>query len=176
MEVLACGKEVAHVHLTADELRFLRNATNEVCNGVTIADFEFEARLGYGRRDGALVIDGLDSALGACIGADAEDLRRLSAVSTQRALHGQTPERLLARGPPRRAVGPPKGAFRQDARRRRDRRHPPRRDGDHRRSAPRRDDEDGDRGRAPRGRTQSAARRAGLPPAARPGIGQPWPM
>ena len=38
------------VSLDDDEMSALNNALNEVCNGVDIADFEFQTRLGYSRK------------------------------------------------------------------------------------------------------------------------------
>jgi len=37
------------VSLDDDEMRALNNTLNEVCNGVDIADAEFQTRLGYSR-------------------------------------------------------------------------------------------------------------------------------
>jgi hypothetical protein len=41
----------ADIRLANDELVMLNNALNEVCNGVEIADSEFQTRVGWDRGD-----------------------------------------------------------------------------------------------------------------------------
>ena len=49
MIVLSRTESSADLRLDNDELVMLNNALNEVCNGVDIADTEFQTRLGWDR-------------------------------------------------------------------------------------------------------------------------------
>lgn len=49
MIVLKTHDDGADVRLSGDELDMLNNALNEICNGVHIADWEFQLRVGWDR-------------------------------------------------------------------------------------------------------------------------------
>jgi hypothetical protein len=50
------SKQPAPIAFTADELRMINNALNEVCNGVDFEDDEFATRLGYPREQVRLLL------------------------------------------------------------------------------------------------------------------------
>jgi hypothetical protein len=56
------GKEVSLV-IAIDELRLLNNALNEIANGVSISDAEFEARLGASRGEAKALLASVHSVL-----------------------------------------------------------------------------------------------------------------
>jgi hypothetical protein len=48
---------------TREELLIINNALNEVCNGLSIEDDEFETRIGYPRKKARAVLDQVGKAL-----------------------------------------------------------------------------------------------------------------
>ena len=57
MEVLAKHYTLVDIRLHEDELILINNALNEVCNGVDIADFEFDTRIGTSREKALALLD-----------------------------------------------------------------------------------------------------------------------
>jgi hypothetical protein len=51
MKALEIGKQEVRLSLNRDELRLVKNALNEVCNGIHISEPEFKTRLGESRVD-----------------------------------------------------------------------------------------------------------------------------
>ena len=51
MDILNCNPTSAKLRVHFNELQLLNNALNEVCNGIDIADFEFQTRLGVTREE-----------------------------------------------------------------------------------------------------------------------------
>ena len=66
MHLIRKTKQRYLLSLTPEELAGMANALNEVCNGVHIADVEFQTRLGYTRPELASTLQ----RLGECIAAD----------------------------------------------------------------------------------------------------------
>jgi hypothetical protein len=62
MEWLARDSAAVDVTLSLDELLFIHQALNEVCNGIHIYDAEFETRLGFRREDGRALLAQLGNA------------------------------------------------------------------------------------------------------------------
>ena len=63
MIVLKRAEGNADLRLTNDELVMLNNALNEVCNGVRIAETEFQTRLGWDRAALRELLDQINSVL-----------------------------------------------------------------------------------------------------------------
>lgn len=56
MRILEATKERATVELSAEDVRLLGNALNEVCNGIDLP--EFETRVGFSRAEVANALRG----------------------------------------------------------------------------------------------------------------------
>jgi hypothetical protein len=54
MKVLSIGQDSTSIELTKREARLVKNALNEVCNGLGLQDFQ--TRLGIDRNDARLVL------------------------------------------------------------------------------------------------------------------------
>jgi hypothetical protein len=64
MIVLEQNANFADVRLSAHELTLIGSALNEICNGVDIADFEFQARVGVTRQEARNLLEAVDRLLG----------------------------------------------------------------------------------------------------------------
>jgi hypothetical protein len=71
MHLIRKTKQRYLVSLTPEELTGISNALNEVCNGVDIADAEFQTRLGYSRSRLTSILQQLGEAFAA---ADANSM------------------------------------------------------------------------------------------------------
>jgi hypothetical protein len=63
MHLLRVTKGACEVTVTADELRILNNAMNEVCNGIQL-EGEFEKRMGIPLERARSVLDSIQALLG----------------------------------------------------------------------------------------------------------------
>ncbi|WP_330985922.1 MULTISPECIES: hypothetical protein [Enterobacterales] len=63
MELLAVIKQQADLRFTEDELWILNSALNEICNGISVA--EFDTRIGATRDDVALLHEKIGQTLDA---------------------------------------------------------------------------------------------------------------
>lgn len=59
MRILETTKERATVELSAEDIRLMGNALNEVCNGIDLP--EFETRMGFSRAEVANALRGFRS-------------------------------------------------------------------------------------------------------------------
>lgn len=76
MNLIRKTKQRYLVSLTPEELTGISNALNEVCNGVHIADAEFQTRLGHTRAELASILQ----RLGECIAAPNADSMEVADV------------------------------------------------------------------------------------------------
>ena len=63
MIVLHKKTNFADIRLSEYELALINNALNEVCNGVDIAEFEFQTRLGAMREEARNLLDAVNRLL-----------------------------------------------------------------------------------------------------------------
>lgn len=63
MELLAVIKQQADIRVTEDELLILNSALNEVCNGISVS--EFDTRIGATRDDVASLLEKIGQTLDA---------------------------------------------------------------------------------------------------------------
>ena len=62
MKVMAFAGGQFDIQLTKEELGLIGNAINEVCNGVHIPDWEFQARLGNTKDEAQALLDQITAA------------------------------------------------------------------------------------------------------------------
>lgn len=65
MSSIEVGVGGAKIFLSKEEIEFILQAMNEVCNGIWIPDIEFQTRIGFDRADGDPIMQILGDALGA---------------------------------------------------------------------------------------------------------------
>jgi len=63
MELLVVLRQQADLRLTEDELLILNSALNEICNGISVS--EFETRIGATRDDATLLLEKIGQTLDA---------------------------------------------------------------------------------------------------------------
>ena len=57
MEIIDANREQSHISLSRDELLIVNAALNEVCNGISI--FEFETRIGADRKQVSAILENI---------------------------------------------------------------------------------------------------------------------